>query len=296
MTDAAPNPNQETVPPAQPPNSNQGTVRLAHPPNATIQENEARGTVPTPPTSPSHPGWEILLVLGLSLGQSAVYSLLSYIRELTANVPMNQQTTSMNSSVTPDRPWLDLTYQITNIVFPAIPALLALYFLRLSGDRKKIGFDLARPGRDIGWGAIMAACIGIPGLALYVAAQHFGFNTTVAPANLASNWWTVPVLICLAAMNGFLEEIVMIGFFFVKAQALRWEPWMIVVVSATIRGAYHAYQGGGGLAGNFVMGLVFGLFYLRTKRVAPLVVAHTFLDIVSFVGYALLSPYLSWLP
>ena len=44
-----------------------------------------------------------------------------------------------------------------------------------------------------------------------------------------------------------------------------------------------------------VLGLVFGLVYLRTKRVIPLVVCHTLLDVAAFVGYALLAPYLSWL-
>jgi membrane protease YdiL (CAAX protease family) len=43
------------------------------------------------------------------------------------------------------------------------------------------------------------------------------------------------------------------------------------------------------------MGLVFGFFYTRTKRVGPLVVAHTILDVVAFVGYALLKDRLSWL-
>ena len=56
-----------------------------------------------------------------------------------------------------------------------------------------------------------------------------------------------------------------------------------------IRGSYHLYQGFGGFVGNLVMGIIFGWFYTRTKRVMPLVVAHTILDVVAFVGYALLK-------
>ena len=41
------------------------------------------------------------------------------------------------------------------------------------------------------------------------------------------------------------------------------------------------------------MGLFFGWVYTRTKRVGPLVVAHTVLDVVAFVGYALLKDHLS---
>jgi hypothetical protein len=43
------------------------------------------------------------------------------------------------------------------------------------------------------------------------------------------------------------------------------------------------------------MGLVFGLIYLKWKRVGPLVVAHLLLDIVAFVGYSLVAPYVDWL-
>ena len=42
------------------------------------------------------------------------------------------------------------------------------------------------------------------------------------------------------------------------------------------------------------MGVVFALFYVRFKRVLPLVVAHTILDMVSFVGYALLKDQLTF--
>jgi membrane protease YdiL (CAAX protease family) len=69
----------------------------------------------------------------------------------------------------------------------------------------------------------------------------------------------------------------------------------VVAVSAVLRGAYHLYQGIGAFFGNVVMGIVFGLFYLRFTRVVPLVVAHIILDVVAFVGYALLKDHLTFL-
>ena len=49
------------------------------------------------------------------------------------------------------------------------------------------------------------------------------------------------------------------------------------------------------LPGNLIMGVIFGLIYLRWRRVGPLVVAHTLLDVAAFVGYAALAPYVDWL-
>lgn len=244
------------------------------------------------PRNPNRPGYEIVLVLGVSLGQSAVYSVLSLAEKLTRAQPLGQQTTSINNSVTPDRPWLDLAYQLAGIVFPMVPAFLALYLLWLSKDRARIGFDLRRPGFDLSRGLFAAAIIGIPGLAFYYLARALGFNTDVQPANLAAHWWTIPALAGLAVMNGVLEEVVMLAFLFTRLGQLRWRTWQIVAASALIRGAYHLYQGFGGGLGNVVMGVVFGLLYLRWRRVGPLVVAHVILDLVSFIGYALLAPYL----
>jgi membrane protease YdiL (CAAX protease family) len=68
------------------------------------------------------------------------------------------------------------------------------------------------------------------------------------------------------------------------------------VVAATVRGSYHLYQGFGGFAANFAMGLIFGGLFFRWKRVMPFIVAHTLMDTVAFVGYALLAGHVSWLP
>ncbi len=276
-----------------------GTARpvALSPGDPAAADAAASGTQKVTGTLPSaqRPGLDLLLVLGVSLGQSAVYSILSLVNKLTYQAPLNQQTTQMNQSVTPDRPWLDLLYQVAGIVFPVVPALIALYLLHLAGQRRSIGFDLRRPGFDLGWGSLLFAGIGIPGLALYYLAWVLGYNTQIQPANLTAQWWTIPAYVGLAAMNGVLEEVVMIGFFFNRAKALLWKPWVIVLASALIRGSYHLYQGFGSFVGNLVMGAVFGLLYLRFKRVGPFVVAHTLLDIAAFVGYSLLAPLVSWL-
>jgi len=87
----------------------------------------------------------------------------------------------------------------------------------------------------------------------------------------------------------------MVAYLFGRWAQAGWTQWTVIVVSALIRGSYHLYQGFGGFVGNAVMGVIFGWIYTRTKRVMPLVVAHTLLDVVAFVGYALLKDHLSWL-
>lgn len=236
-------------------------------------------------------------MLGVSLGQSAAYAALRIVERLTRPVPLNQQTSNLNTSATPDRPWLDLGYQLAGIGFALVPVLLALYLLSRSHARagQAIGFDLRRPAFDAWFGTVIAACIGIPGLGLYLGARALGLNTTVQASGLGDHWWTIPVLVLSAAQNSILEEVIMIGFLFTRLRDLSWPVPVILVVSAMVRGTYHLYQGFGGFIGNLIMGLIFGAIYLRWRRVGPLVVAHTLLDIAAFVGYALLAPHVSWL-
>ncbi len=240
---------------------------------------------------------EVLLVLGVSLGASAAYSVVSLIAKLTAPAPLAQQTTALNTSQAPGRPWLDLTYQLLGIFFAIVPALLAVHLLNRdrADARAVLGLDARRPWFDIGTGIGLAALIGIPGLGLYVAAREFGVNTIVAPANLPDVWWALPVLVLAAAANGVLEEVVVVGYLLTRLGDLGWRTWHAVAASALLRGSYHLYQGLGAFVGNAVMGAVFALFYVRTKRVLPLVIAHTLLDVVAYLGYTLLRDRVTFL-
>ncbi|GAB3881063.1 CPBP family intramembrane glutamic endopeptidase [Terrabacter terrigena] len=238
---------------------------------------------------------ETVLVLGVSLGSSAVYAVLSIIEKLTRPVPLSQQTTAMNQSATPGRPWLDLAYQLAGIVLPLVAVALAIYLLnhvrRPAADVRAgrfIGLDRREPARDLARGAGLAALIGIPGLGFYFFAKAIGINTQVSAANLEAVWWSAPVLVLAAIENAVLEEVIMVGYLFTRWRQTGWSWPLVIGLSALIRGSYHLYQGFGGFAGNIVMGLVLGLVFVRTRRVMPLVVCHSVLDIVAFVGYSVL--------
>mgnify|MGYP003296117399 CR=1 FL=1 len=238
---------------------------------------------------------ETVLVLGVSLGSSAVYAVLSIIEKLTRPVPLSQQTTAMNQSATPGRPWLDLAYQLAGIALPLVAVALALYLLnhihRPAVDVRAghfVGLDRREPARDLLRGLGLAAVIGIPGLGFYFLAKAIGINTQVSAANLEAVWWSAPVLVLAAIENALLEEVVMVGYLFTRWRQTGWSWPLVIGLSAVIRGSYHLYQGFGGFAGNIVMGLVLGVVFVRTRRVMPLVVCHSILDIVAFVGYSVL--------
>jgi hypothetical protein len=71
---------------------------------------------------------ELAIVLALSLGASAIYSLISIVARLTDETSLAQQTATINRQLS-DRQWLDFSYQFLGIALGLAPVALVLYFL-----------------------------------------------------------------------------------------------------------------------------------------------------------------------
>lgn len=232
---------------------------------------------------------EIIIVLGLSLGASAVYSLVNIIARLTLTTPLADQSASVNPSLS-TREWVDFTYQFLAIFFDLFAVALVLYLLWQPGRSafRRIGLDLTRPARDFGGGLALVVIIGVPGLGVYLLGRTLGWTVNVAASELDTvYWWTVPILVLAAARAALTEEVIVVGYLFTKLRELGFSTWTIILSSATLRGTYHLYQGVGPFFGNVAMGVVFGWCYHRWGRTMPLVIAHWIIDIASFVGYPL---------
>lgn len=236
--------------------------------------------------------WEVALVLAVTVGRSALYSLLSLIRSslqaLSQGQNLSDQETTLNPSQDIEAFW-DILYQLLDVFFALAIVALVVYLLWEPGNNalRRIGLDFRHFGGDLGRGILLAAVIGIPGLGLYIVGRLLGVTLNVSASPLDAAWWTVPLLVLSALRAGLIEEVIFIGYLFDRLRRFGWSWWAIILSTAALRGAYHAYQGLGAIVGNFVMGVVFGWCYKRWGRVMPLVIAHTLLDVVAFVGYPL---------
>ncbi len=225
----------------------------------------------------------------VSLGASAIYSVLSLLRKLTSEEGLAGSTATINRPLA-EVPWLDFISQLAGLTLSLVPVLLALYFLSL--DRISIG--LIPKAKDFAWGLGLPIFIGIPGIALYVWAVQAGLTAKIIPSTLGDYWWTPLILFLSALRAGLQEEVIAVAFFAKKLQQMRPEITIIAVVllSSVFRASYHLYQGFSAFLGNFIMGLVFAYLFFRVKRVAPLVIAHTTMNTAVFLGYPLIAPLL----
>jgi membrane protease YdiL (CAAX protease family) len=260
--------------------------------------------IPTPPAGPliDDPTQrrlvttEVLVVLTVSLGLSALRSGLSLIDALLQPVPLNEQQVALNAPAA-QADLVDLAIQLTRVMqLVGWGALGAYLLLRAGLALRSVGLDGRRPGRDALGAAGLAALIGIPGLGVYLGARALGVSVTIAPTTLDDTWWRLPVLIASAAANAWAEEVVMVGYLLTRLRQLGWSENRSLAAQSVLRGAYHLYQGLGGFVGNIAMGLVFGRVWQRTNRLWMLVGAHTLIDVVAFLGYAALRGRVGWLP
>jgi membrane protease YdiL (CAAX protease family) len=242
-------------------------------------------------------GLEVIAVLGVSLGMSAIYALLSFIRtQVTIKGGFSRAQVTVVAQQQTAHQWLDLLDALANVLNGVFPAFLAIVLLMRSPNGPGFGIGLDRlRGREIAQGMGFCALIGIPGLGLVWAARTLGVNATLNVVSFPDVWYRIPVLLLDAAQNGILEEIVVTGFLLTRLRQLGWTNSRALGAESLLRGSYHLYQGYGGFAGNFVMGLIFGWWFQRTRRVVPLVVAHFLLDAFSFVGYVYLHNRISWI-
>lgn len=244
---------------------------------------------------------EIAIVFLITLGTSGLNSLVDIIETQIRAAQAKTTIASYVVAVAAPRSNLDLidlVRQLLVVVQYVSWGLLGLYLLHRAGVNlsQRLGLNFRRPWADLASGLGLAALIGIPGLGLYLIAHSLGLSLTVQGSTLTDTWWRLPVSILLAVENGFLEEVLVIGYLLTRLGQLRVPAWWAIAIAAVLRGSYHLYQGYGGFVGNAMMGVIFGWVFLRWRRLWPLVVAHSLIDIVVFVGYPLLKGHVSWLP
>lgn len=230
---------------------------------------------------------EIVVVLAVSLGMSALYSIVTLVNRATLETPIANQTATIVPS-RDSRPVFDLLYQVLGVASDLAPVALVCFLLWRAQrpHLARLGIDAQHPVRDTLLGLGLALPIGIAGLGIFLAGRALGWGVGISASNLTEQWWTIPVLLLIATRAALQEEIIMIGYLFARLGDAGAGRWATILISATIRGTYHLYQGYGAFFANFAMGVVFGWLYTRgtERRVIPFIVTHFAIDAVVFVG------------
>lgn len=89
-------------------------------------------------------------------------------------------------------------------------------------------------------------------------------------------------IVLMVIVNSIYEEVLLIGYFFKRFE--KFHPAIIILISLLIRASYHTYQGYTNLIMIFLMALIFGLYYVKYKKLWPLIIAHGIGNIYHFLN------------
>ncbi len=204
------------------------------------------------------PALEFFIVIFITLGNLIISSTSAIISHISSDRALNLNFQEFSGL---------LTYEILTLC-------LVFMFLKARGWRIK-DFNLDISLNLIGAGVVIFAIDYI--LVQIIATILINLNLIIYPQLTCS--LSLLEILAVSIINPIFEEIIVIGYVF-KALEEKYRGWLIIVISTLIRLSYHTYQGSIIVAGILPMGILFGLFYWRSKKLFPLIIAHGLLDFV----------------
>jgi membrane protease YdiL (CAAX protease family) len=227
--------------------------------------------VPAP--SPARREWgEIALVM-------AVVLLGPFVALLQAIIEPHEAAKQLYTPISAALGSLVNTIEITAVVFFIVS--------RAPEGRSFFGLKPIKGADDLGTGMLWALLLVASATVMPWIVQTF-FSLDPAPRPEAVRYFTamrkggidIPLLTGAALiLNSIAEEISMRGFLIPRLEKRLGTTPGAVVLSAVIFASYHLYQGWLPALNVLIVGLVFGVIFVRQRRVMPLIVAHTLVNI-----------------
>jgi membrane protease YdiL (CAAX protease family) len=153
----------------------------------------------------------------------------------------------------------------------------------------KVGLSIKRLGFDCLAGTLMGIAIfGFHEMTAIAMGQKSMLNIDLGLQRdnmIALGWESVCFLVAALLANSFAEEIVMRGYLIDRFERLFSKTWLAVGLAAMLFGSYHIYQGWLGAIEGVVIGIVFGIWFARTRRLAAPIIAHTISNLLLVIFY-----------
>jgi membrane protease YdiL (CAAX protease family) len=168
-----------------------------------------------------------------------------------------------------------------------VSALLLLGYVL---SRRGLGFSnlgLRWSLKDVAVGLLVAAlsyvayAIG----SLLVHLVHYWIYGSMAKGPTGADFFAHPSLAAIpySLLNPFFEELIVRAYVMTEVAELTGSSTLAVAVSVAVQFSYHLYYGWAGAISMAFLFLTLSLYYIRTRRALPIIVAHGFFDIYALV-------------
>jgi membrane protease YdiL (CAAX protease family) len=168
-----------------------------------------------------------------------------------------------------------------------VTSLLVLgYVLFRRGRRfKDLGFRWSFGGLGVGMLVAGASFAAYVSGSLVVHLVHYTIygNLATGPTGAAFFSHPGPLGVPFALLNPFFEELIVRAYLMTEVIDLTGSSTLAVAASVLVQSSYHLYYGWAGATSIAFMFLVFSIYYARSRRALPVIVAHALFDIYAVI-------------
>lgn len=119
------------------------------------------------------------------------------------------------------------------------------------------------------------------GGALILQALHYGLFGTIAQGPRAARFFAEPTIAAVPFMllNPFFEELIVRAYLMTEIKALTGSTATSILSSVVLQASYHLYYGWLGAFAIACLFSVLAVYYARSGRAVPIVLAHAAFDL-----------------
>lgn len=171
------------------------------------------------------------------------------------------------------------TVQSSDFYFLSIFELVVLGIIVIVLRKRKwsiSAFDFSFKFNMIGVGILLVLFRAI----LAISVKYiFDLDDAAPNTTIEANWLSSLMVIIV---NSFFEEFLLVAYFFTRLK--KWPVILLIVISAIIRMSFHTYQGLDALPSILIMSIIFGLYFSKTNKIWPLILAHAMGNTILFLN------------
>jgi membrane protease YdiL (CAAX protease family) len=169
-------------------------------------------------------------------------------------------------------------------VFLTWSPLLVLAFLMMRNRERPATIGLTRfTWRDLGAGIGLCVVSYLLVVVLSLIFAGLGSNDVEFLPDGLPLWFLGLQALVISISAGVTEEVVVRGYAQTRLEQLGLPTWLVVVLPTALWSPFHIYQGLAAVVTIFGLGLFWALWFQRTRRLWPLIVAHALFDLFQLV-------------
>jgi membrane protease YdiL (CAAX protease family) len=183
-------------------------------------------------------------------------------------------------------------YSWFNSGFDEATTMGLLWYVLLRRGKCFADLGLKWSGKDIGWSVLLflGSCLAfkvVYGVFYYsglTPESHKEADTRVGQIVFGGTIYGATIL--FQFLNPFFEELIVRAYVMTEIRFLTNSTYKAIVVSTLLQTSYHFYQGGAMALAESASFLVFSIFYAKTNRIAPVILAHMYMDVGATLWHA----------